>query len=100
MLKYREIEVRDTRQCRRCGAVAGRCEHLRAEPGVIVVSEKVLEREIYLPWHPDEEAVVRHLWMAGRSAGQIAEILNRSRASVMSKVRTLGLVGRVEGEAA
>ncbi len=93
MLTYRKIEVRDTRQCPRCGAVAGRCSHLRAQHAILEIPERQNDRDIILQWSKGEEATLERLWLEGRTSYQIAELLNRSRSSIMGKIGAMGLTG-------
>jgi DNA-binding NarL/FixJ family response regulator len=90
-LKYRRIELVDSRQCLRCGAVAGRCDHLQEYNDVLEVPDRPIDREIKVAWLPEENQALRNLWLSGRSSGQIAEILNRSRSAVTAQVGRLGI---------
>lgn len=42
-------------------------------------------------WTPDDEALVRRLWLAGYTGAEIAGLTNMSRDRVTSKVRRLRL---------
>lgn len=43
-------------------------------------------------WNEELQESVKSLWMEGKSAGQIAEIHNLSRNTIIGKVKRMGLV--------
>lgn len=48
-------------------------------------------------WTRTDEELVKRLWMRGVSGGDIAALTDRTRNSVMGKIRQLGLVGAERG---
>lgn len=50
-----------------------------------------MTRGSYEGWRGDEQDRAVEMWLAGKSAGQIASVLGKSRSSVMSKISRLGL---------
>ncbi len=96
---YRRLHVRDSRQCFQCGAVAGRCEHLSAEHGVVEVWTKPGMRPGEARWSESEVNILRRLWLKGNSSAEIANQLNRSIHAVKSKLASEGLFG-LQGTAA
>ena len=62
------------------------------------------EQHLHLPdppqsitWTEERTATVKEKWLAGYSASIIADEIGLSRNSVISKVRRMGLQGRVQG---
>ena len=95
MIHYRQLEIRDTRLCPRCGAVAGRCDHMPAENYILEVSEKVAQREIVLAWSPHELEKLEIYWRDGVTPTNIAELLNRSISAVKAQASRMRLQRKV-----
>lgn len=45
-------------------------------------------------WEPEEDAVLRDCWLSGGRVSDICRSLGRTRGSVKSRARTLGVPGR------
>ena len=50
-----------------------------------------MKRGSYEGWREGEEQRAAELWLTGKSAGFIAEVLGKSRSSVLGKISRLGL---------
>lgn len=82
----------DSRECRRCGAVAGRCEHLQADTDIIWVStgrEKAITPMV--AWPLEEREAIKRMFEAGYNASEIAEVKNTTRSAVCGMLRRMGV---------
>lgn len=88
--------IRDSRICTRCGARAGNCPHLEADnyERAVTMREGSV-RTPALAYTDAEVRAIHQLWADGRTTGQIAELLNRSRSSIAGKMHSLGMFGGV-----
>ena len=99
---YRRYKLVDNRVCPRCSARAGRCAHMAKDEPLVWLREPQLSVSdgYYLRLHADkswtaaDEDTLRTLWRAGKSGGQIADLMNRGRVAVLSKARRLNLERR------
>lgn len=86
---YITLDRVDSRTCTRCGARAGNCNHLSAEPDKITVWQKYGQGRNLTNWQAEDDAKLRQL--AGKySNAQIADILNRTENAVRFRTRRLG----------
>ena len=100
----------DNRTCPQCGARAGQCEHMKADPGVVGIyqtaprefevardktdlhSEALVrakpcpKNREYMPWESAEVKTLKALRAEGKSFGQIAKLVGRSRSAVAGKL--------------
>ena len=99
---YRRYKLVDNRVCPRCSARAGRCAHMAKDEPLVWLREPhwdhgddvVLRRHAKSGWTAADEDTLRTLWRAGKSGGQIADLMNRGRVAVLSKARRLNLERR------
>lgn len=87
---YRRI---DSRECRKCGAVAGRCQHLAADEDIIWIA-RGKERPLNPAhaWTAKEREQVKRLFIDhGLTSTQIAEIMNTTRSAISGLLRREGV---------
>jgi len=76
----------DSRICRRCGARAGQCEHLQAEPDIIWLSKSNEYRTSFAQWPIEERKRLLNLRSANLSNKQIAEVMNKTEGAVAGQL--------------
>ena len=81
----------DSRTCTRCGARAGKCEHLADDSDVIWLSNhRTPNREDYAKWERSEIERAMNLRAAGYRNKQIAEALNKTEGAIAGVVFRYG----------
>ena len=81
----------DTRECRKCGAVAGRCHHLTADEDIVWLSRTQDRRHNHAAWEPSEQARAKLLHAHGYSNRQIAEAMNKTEGAVAGALWRMGV---------
>lgn len=86
---YRRV---DSRECRKCGAVAGRCQHLAADEDIIWISaSKEARHDPAIHWTQRQRDTMRILFEGGKTAGEIAELMNTTRSAVSGLLARMGV---------
>ena len=78
----------DSRSCPKCGAVAGRCEHMAADDDIIWLTHSHEWDESRHRWKADEIERLRKLRALGNTRREIADILNTTENAVAYAVKT------------
>lgn len=86
---YRRV---DSRACFKCGAVAGRCEHLADDTDIIWINRSK-ERPISVnrAWSPQDREAVVSLYRNGWTQARIADALNTTAGAISGILNRAGV---------
>jgi hypothetical protein len=90
LVPYRRV---DSRACFKCGAVAGRCEHLASDADIVWLSN-TREKPIAPPsvWSPEDKETIRRLYVESElTFDQIADLMNTTRSAVSGILHRMGV---------
>ena len=90
-MEYRTLTLVDSRICHRCGARAGKCEHLEAVPGELHVPQNDMGRAPSFMWNKDELETLAWYFEQGHSAARIADLMNKTQGAINGQIFRLGL---------
>lgn len=89
LIPYRRV---DSRQCPRCGAVAGRCDHMKSDADIVWLSKSQDRKPpSFTAWSAEQRDTMRRLYLAGSTFDEIAEVFNTTRSAVSGLMHRMGV---------
>ena len=84
----------DSRECKVCGAVAGRCEHLESDEDIVWMSKGIKDRPLnpVISWTPEQRETIKRLFLErGLNYSEIAEVMNTTRQAISGILWRMGV---------